>query len=88
MTPNPPHKASSGASSSAYGSEVGGGWTQGGCRLHIVPWGQIKAYGIPCSTPATPSSGSVLPARMIVEDNVRWDQSRCLLKKHFRMLYV
>lgn len=47
MTPNPPHKASGGASSSAYGSEVGGGWTQGGRRLHIVPWGQIKAYGSP-----------------------------------------
>lgn len=47
MTPNPPHKASGGASSSAYGSEVGGGWTQGGCRLHIVPWGQIKAYSSP-----------------------------------------
>lgn len=44
MTPNPPHKASS---SSAYGSEVGGGWTRGGCRLHIVPWGQIKAYSSP-----------------------------------------
>lgn len=30
MTPNPPHKASGGASSSAYGSEVGGGWRQAG----------------------------------------------------------
>lgn len=43
MTPNPPHKASGGASSPTYGSEVGGGWMQGGCGLCIVPWGQIKA---------------------------------------------
>lgn len=45
MTPNPPHKAIGWNSSPAYGSEVGGGWTQRGCRLHSVPWGQIKAYG-------------------------------------------
>lgn len=38
MTPNPPRKASS---SSAYGSEVGGGWTQGGCRLR--PMGSDKS---------------------------------------------
>lgn len=47
--PNPPHKASS----SAYGSEEGrgGGRRPGRWRLHIVPWGQIKAAQAHLSAP-------------------------------------
>lgn len=50
MTPNPLHKAIDGASSSAYGSEVGVGGP-GATGLHIVPWGQIKAYSLPKTHP-------------------------------------
>lgn len=63
----------------------------GGAVLHIVPWGQIKAYGSPLlghSTTPNPqnhllfSSSSVFSAQMIVKD-LCWDQSRC----HFQKLF-
>lgn len=71
MTPNPPHKAKDWASSPCIWKRAGGwggAWTQGGCRPHVLPWGQIKAQDSTSEDLPPSLSSSVLSAQMLIKD--------------------
>lgn len=60
--PNPPHKASS--KFLCIWKRGGGGRRQGRWRLHIVPWGQIKALCSPlCTSPTFCPNLYALPCK-------------------------
>lgn len=69
MTPNPPHKAKDWASSLHMEASWGvGARTQGGCGLHVVPWGQIKAHNSTLGDLPPSLSSSTLSAQMPIKD--------------------
>lgn len=68
MTPNPPQKAKRLGQFPLHmeASWGVGEWIQGGCGLHVVPWGQIKARDSYLEAP--PSLCSVLSAQTLIKD--------------------